>query len=97
MYLLLYKFSNIIEIIFFTFPNVSLLYMPVENCLQALFYITCGYTTERNFTPVISSDVSPCSMTSCFCRKLPSKIPYVRGKPTKICSGKYRNKKLFYM
>ena len=43
------------------FPNVFLLYMPVENCLPALFYIICGYTVEHSFTPIISSNIS--SMT----------------------------------
>ena len=30
--------------------------MPVENCLPELFYITCGYTAEHSFTPIISSN-----------------------------------------
>ena len=31
----------------------------MENCLPALFYITCGYTTtEHSFTLIISSNVS---------------------------------------
>ena len=62
-----------------TFPNVFLLYIPVENCLPALFYIICGYTAEYSFAPIISSNVSLCSMTFCYDGKLPSKVSSVRG------------------
>ena len=41
-----------------TFPKGFLLYMHVENCLPALFYIICGYTAEHSFAPIILSNVS---------------------------------------
>ena len=62
-----------------TSPKVSLLYIPVENCLPALFYIICGYTAEHSFAPIISSNVSLCSMTFWYGRNLPSKTVYIRG------------------
>ena len=39
----------------------------------------CGYTTELNSVFNISSNVSLCSMTFCYSRKLPSKVPSARG------------------
>ena len=71
--------------------------MPVKNCLPTLFYIICGYTSEHSFTSSISSNVSLCSMTFCYSRKLPSKVPFVTEKPTKIHSLKYHSKKLFFI
>ena len=56
-----------------TFPNVFLLYLRVKNCFPALLYIICGSAAERNFTPIISSCVSLCSIILCCSRKLPSK------------------------
>ena len=47
----------------------------MENCLPVLRYIICGYTAEHIFTLIISSNVSLCSMTFCYSRKLPSKVP----------------------
>ena len=44
--------------------------MPVKNYLQALFYLICRYTVEHSIAPIISSNVSLCSMVFCYGRKL---------------------------
>ena len=67
--LLIKQYQNCFKIAI-TFPNVFLLYMPVGKCLPALFYIICGYTAERSFAPIISSNGSLCYMTFCYSRKL---------------------------
>ena len=35
------------------FPTVFLLRLHAKNCFPALFYIICGSTTERSFTPIL--------------------------------------------
>ena len=81
----------------YTFANVFVLHMLVENCLPALSYIICGYTADYSFIPIISSNASLFFMTFCYSRKLPSNVPSARGKPTKIHFLKHQNKKLFCM
>ena len=70
---LIKKYQNCFRIAI-TFPNILLLYMPVENCLPALFDIICRYTAEHSLTIIISSNVSLCSMTFCYGRRLSSKV-----------------------
>ena len=77
--------------------HLSLTGFLVEKCLPALFYIICGFTAEQSFAPIISSNVSLCSMTFCYGWKLPSKVIFARAWPSKIHSIGHHNKKLFSM
>ena len=63
------QYENCVRIAI-TFLNVFLLYMPVETCLPELFFIICGCTAENSFATIISSNVSLCSLTFCYARKL---------------------------
>ena len=63
-----------------TFPDGFLLYIPVcGHCLPVLFYIICEYITEYSFKPIISLNVSLCSMIFCYSRNLLSKVLSVAG------------------
>ena len=90
---ILLKLGYMPEIIYW---NVTM-YLLVENCLLALFYIACGYTAEHSFTCIISSNVSLCLMAFYSSRKLSSKVPSDRAYPTKIYFLKNHNKKVFSM